>query len=391
MNVIISNKNSEILDNLSVEVIKRLDGEYSVEDIVDRLKNLFFNKMIVDITAIKNYSDMSVLQKMCSSFDMNKVILLLDSGVSRPDFISKIISLGIYNFTTNLEGIMYLYNNPNSYGDVSQYHHIDSMIVDEEPDVQAKAKPELFNFSSEGMDSSMNSVSNDVMDDVSSNITNNILDNFPGNIFNNINNDSNDISDDGEDDDDSESKFINIPESGEVKPEPVKGGTKIIGIKSVTPGAGATTLTYLMKKHLEKKYNVLAIEVEKRDFIYFNDNELISSANGVIGDLLTTNKDKNILLVDLNGSQAAENFCDEVLYLIEPSIIKINRLLSIKPKILNELREKKIILCPSMLSSKDVKDFEYESGLKVFYNMKPIDDHGDSTEVKELVVKLGYK
>ena len=146
-----------------------------------------------------------------------------------------------------------------------------------------------------------------------------------------------------------------------------------------------------MKKHLQKRYRVLAIEVEKRDFIYFNDNELISSSNGVIGELLSTNQDREILLVDLNGSQAAENFCDEVLYLLEPSIIKINRLLSIKPKILNELKGKKIVLCPSMLSSKDVKDFEYESGLSVFYNMKPIDDHGDGAEIKELVSKLGYK
>ena len=342
MNVIISNKNGDILNNLSIEVIKRLDGEYSIDEIVSTFQNFFFNKMIVDITAIKDYSNLGVLQKLCSSFDMNKVIILLDSTVAKPDFISRIISLGIYNFTTNLEGIMYLYNNPNSYGDVSQYHHIDSMIVDEEPEV----KPNIFEFTPE---------------------------------------------DDNQGDDDSsgQSKFVNIKE--DVKDEPVKGGRKIIGIKSVTPGAGATTLTYLMKKHLEKKYKVLAIEVEKRDFIYFNDNELISSANGVIGDLLTTNKDKNILLVDLNGSQAAENFCDEVLYLLEPSIIKINRLLSIKPKILNELKRKKIILCPSMLSSKDVKDFEYESGLSVFYNMKPIDDHGDSADVKELLVKLGYK
>lgn len=346
MNVIISNKNSDILNNLSVEVIKRLDGEHSVEEIVDTFQNMFFNKMIIDITAISDYSDLSVLQKLSSSFDMNKVILLLDSSVSKPDFISKIISLGIYNFTTNLEGIMYLYNNPNSYSDVSQYHHIDSMIVDEKPEV----KPNIFEFTPEDNDQS---------------------------------------DDSGDDDSNGRTKFVNVKE--DVKEETVKGGRKIIGIKSVTPGAGATTLTYLMKKHLEKRYKVLAIEVEKRDFIYFNDNELISSANGVIGDLLTTNKDKNILLVDLNGSQAAENFCDEVLYLVEPSIIKINRLLSIKPKILNELKGKRIILCPSMLTSKDVKDFEYESGLDVFYNMKPIDDHGDSADIKELLVKLGYK
>lgn len=339
MNVIISN-NSDILNNLSIEVIKRLDGEYSVDEIVNTFQNFFFNKMIIDITAIKDYSNLNVLQKFSSSFDMNKVILLLNSEVSKPDFISKIISIGIYNFTTNLEGIMYLYNNPNSYSDVSQYHHIDSMIVDEEPEV----KPNVFEFAP----------------------TDSI-------------------------DDSSKPQGVNNQDDFQEEPVMVKGGTKIIGIKSVTPGAGSTTLTYLMKKHLEKRYSVLAIEVEKRDFIYFNDNSLISSANGVIGDLLSTNKDKNILLVDLNGSQAAENFCDEVLYLIEPSIIKINRLLSIKPKILNELKGKKIILCPSMLTNKDVKDFEYESGLKVFYNMKPIDDHGDSADVKELLVKLGYK
>lgn len=381
MNVIISNKNSEILDKLNIEVIKRLDGEHSIDEIIEKFQKMFFNRMIIDITAIKNYSDMSVLQKLCSTFDMNKVILLLDSSVSKPDFVSKVISLGIYNFTTNLEGIMYLYNNPNSYGDVSQYHHIDSMIVDEEPE----KKPNIFEFSND--DSSV--VSGNDSNEVPNSLLNNVHTGVD--IFDNINNIGDFNSDDSNDDQDGGSKFINMVHEEPEKEEVAKGGRKIIGIKSVTPGAGSTTLTYLLKKHLQKKYKVLAIEVEKRDFIYFNDNELISSANGVIGDLLTTNKDKNILLVDLNGSQAAENFCDEVLYLIEPSIIKINRLLSIKPKILNELKGKKIILCPSMLTSKDVKDFEYESGLKVFYSMKPIDDHGDSAEIKELSIKLGYK
>lgn len=356
MNVIISN-NSEILNNLSIEVIKRLDGEHSIDEIVETFQNFFFNKMIIDITAIKDYSNPSVLQKLSSSFDMNKVILLLSSDVAKPDFISKIISLGIYNFTTNLEGVMYLYNNPNTYSDVSQYHHIDSMIVDEKP--KEEFNPELFDFSFDGDDSKP--IEPNVVQEPEVVVKPNLVD---------IN--------EGDDE-------------GGSEPVKVKGGIKIIGIKSVTPGAGATTLTYLMKKHLEKRYKVLAIEVEKRDFIYFNDNTLISSANGVIGDLLSTNKDKNILLVDLNGSQAAENFCDEVLYLMEPSIIKINRLLSIKPKILNELKGKKIVLCPSMLTSKDVKDFEYESGLNIFHNMKPIDDHGDSPDIRELLVKLGYK
>ena len=340
MNVIISGKNKEILDKLDIEVIKRIDGEYSVDEIIDIFQNLFYNKMIIDITAIKDYQDIRNIQKLSISFDMNKVILLLDpnSNMATPEYLSKLISMGIYNFTTNAEGLTYLYNNPNSYKDVAQYHSIDSMIV-EEPD----EKP-------------------------------NLLDTF-------------NIEPEEEKEPFIQSYVQEEPEEKDTKKTVKK---RIIGIKSITPGAGATTLTYLMKKQLEKKYNVLAVEVEKRDFIYYNDKTLLSLSNGIIGETLKTNNDKDVILVDLNASPTAENFCDEVLNLIEPSIIKINRLLSIKPKILLELRDKTVILCPSLLSDKDVKDFEYESRLKIFYNLKPVDDHSKSEEIRKLLVKLGF-
>ena len=341
MNVIISGKNKEILDKLDIEVIKRLDGEFPVDEIIASFQNMFFNRMIIDITAIKDYQDIRNIQKLSISFDMNKVILLLDpqSNMATPEFLSKIISMGIYNFTTNIEGLTYLYNNPNSYKDVAQYHSIDSMIVDE-PDIPEEQP--------------------------------NLLD-----VFN--------VNPTPE-----REPFIQTSVGMEETPVQSNGKKRIIGIKSITPGAGATTLTYLMKKQLEKKYNVLAIEVEKRDFIYYNDKTLLSLSNGVIGETLQTNNDKDIILVDLNGSPSAENYCDEVLNLIEPSIIKINRLLSIKPKVLSELRNKKVILCPSLLSEKDIKDFEYESRLKVFYNLKPVDDHSKSEEITKLLIKLGF-
>ena len=332
MNVIVSNKNKTILDGLSIEVIKRLEGEYSVDEIIDTFQNFFFNRMIIDVTAIRDYRNLSNLQKLSTSFDMSKVILLLESDedLSSSDFISKIISMGIYNFASNLEGIMYLYNNPNSYSNVAQYHHIDNLIVDD------------FNDNERRNDDSVSEIT------------------------------------------------VETGSVGADLPKSKSNGPKIIGFKSVTPGAGSTTLIYLMKKQLEKHYNVLAVEVEKRDFIYFNDKSLVSSANGVIGQILSTNKDKDVMLVDLNGSPAAENYCTDVIHLIEPSIIKINRLLSIKPKILNELKGKRVVLCKSLLSDKDVKDFEYESALNVFYNLKPVDDHVASHEVSELLRKLGF-
>lgn len=346
MNVLITNKNREILDKLDIEVIKRLDGEYEVDEVIETFQNFFFNKMIIDITALKNYQDMKTIQKLSISFDMNKIILLLDpkSTLVTPEYISKLISMGIYNFTTNIEGLTYLYNNPNSYRDVAQYHSLDSMIVEEkepEPVVQEPQKP-IFEFSEQPTEKTENT-------------------------------------------DKKEDTEIETYVQGQKQTK-----KRIIGIKSITPGAGATTLTYLMKKQLEMRYNVLAVEVEKRDFIYYNDKTLLSLSNGIIGETLNTNNDKDIILVDLNGSPSAENFCTEVLNLIEPSIIKINRLLSIKPKILTELQNKKIILCPSSISDKDVKDFEYESKLKVFYNLKPVDDHTKSEEIKNLLIKLGF-
>ena len=54
MNVIISNRYSEMLSNLNIDVIKNVRGEYDAEVIVSNFQNFFFNKMILDITAVKD-------------------------------------------------------------------------------------------------------------------------------------------------------------------------------------------------------------------------------------------------------------------------------------------------------------------------------------------------
>ena len=126
MNVIISNKNKAILENLGVDVIKEMNGEFPVEEIIATFQNYFYQRMILDITAIKNYTDISNLQKLSMALDMEKLILLLDGteATSSPSFLSNLISMGIYNFTKNIEGIQYLYNTPNSYRDVAQFQNI---------------------------------------------------------------------------------------------------------------------------------------------------------------------------------------------------------------------------------------------------------------------------
>lgn len=312
MNVIVANKYQSMLEELDVDVIKRLDGEFEVDELVRQFENFFFQRMILDITAIKNYKDIKNLQRLSISLDMDKVILLLDDSPdsTSSEYLSKLISMGIYNFTKNVEGIMYLYEHPNNYRDVAHIHQID--------------------------------------------------------------NDSPASSAGGE-------RFS----SG--------GGVRIIGVKNVTKQSGATTLIYMMKRQLEKNYDVKAIEVDKRDFPLFRDKDLISTSSNQVGGLLAKYSNSDVILVDLNDSTVAESLVHTVIYLIEPSTIKLNKMMMLGPKKLQELQGKKVVLNQSLLGSKDVLDFEYESGLKVFYNIPPLDERErDILALNRFLVRLGF-
>ena len=314
MNVIVSNKFQPMLESLDIDIIKSVNGEFDADEIISTFQNFFFQRMILDITAIKDYRDIKNLQKLSISLDMDKLILLLDDAdeeSSSPEFLSQLISIGIYNFTKNIEGIMYLYNHPNTYRDVAQYHQIEHEEV--EPTMQ-------------------------------------------------------------------------VPEYDSAK------GVRIIGIKNVTKNAGATTLTYLMKKMLEKNYKVVAIEVDKSDFAYFRDKDLISATSANIGNIVAKHSNMDIILIDLNNSGAATQSCHDVIYLLEPSIIRINKMMMVEPDILNTLKGKNVILNKSLLSSKDVLDFEYESKLKIFYNLPPLDDREEDIRIlNAMLAKLGFK
>lgn len=106
MDTVIANKYSDILSTLNIEVSKKLEGVYEVDEIISTFGNYFFNKMFLDITAIKDYKDLNNLQKLSMSINMDKVILLLDKDDQISDskvFLSKLVSMGIYNFITLLK------------------------------------------------------------------------------------------------------------------------------------------------------------------------------------------------------------------------------------------------------------------------------------------------
>lgn len=309
MNVIVSNKYQSLLATLDIDIIKNINGEFEVEDLVNQFTNFYYNKMILDITALKNYQDIATLQNLSVSMDVSNIILLLDDSeiVNSPKYLSSLISMGIYNFTRNVDAIKFLINNPNTYKDVAQYHQLNNATTS----------------------------SDDTGD------------------FNKLN-------------------------------------LRVIGIKNVTNHAGSTTLTYLLKKQLAKKYNVIAVEVDEHDFIYFNDKTLKTTSSLDLPAFIAMNSEAEVILVDLNDRGSVSS-CSEVIYLIEPGLIKLNKLIRKDKRAFEKLKDKKIVLNRSILNQRDVKDFEYESKSKVFFNIPCLDDKLDNQRVlEEFLIKLGF-
>lgn len=311
MDTVISNKYSSILNELDIEVSKKLEGEYTVDEIISQFKNFFFNKMFLDITAIKDYKDLTNLQKLSMSIDMDKVILLLDKDDSISDsepFLAKLVNMGIYNFTKDQNNLMYLYTNPNIYRDVAYLQKIDT------------------------------GENNNTTTDSSHSVSN----------------------------------------------------KRIIGIKNITDSAGATSLIYMLKKVLSSYYSVMALEVDKRDLTYFKDKDTLTVKDDEINNIISKYNSIDIFLLDLNKSNK-DYLCTDVLYLVEPSILKLNKLAIINPKIINDIKGKKVVLNKSLLSESEIADFEVETRIKVYYNIPPLNDKKDNSDIlSPLLEKLGY-
>lgn len=306
MNVIVANERKDELSNLDIDVIKSISGEYEVGELTAMFENFFYDKMVLDVTAISNYQDISVIQSLANSLGSEKLVILLPDELCSSNYLSGLISNGIYNFTNNLDAIKQLLERPNTEDDVRQI-------------------AELSNASTQ------------VANRVRTGIEN-----------------------------------------------------KIIGFRNVTEHAGATSLIYMLKKELTTIYgkSVYAIEVNKKDFDFFPDKNMFSvtavNLDNKIGEL----NDVSIILIDLNDYKD-DSICQEVIYLLEPSTIKLNKLIKTNRTVFERLKGKKIVLNKSLLNNKDVTEFEYEANTKVFYNLPPINDREKSSDMSEFMYRLG--
>lgn len=312
MNVIIANEQQQSLSALDIDVIKTIAGSYEAREIVDMFKNFFFNKMILDVTAIKGYENPDNYQIISKELDSDKIVLYIpeNSQLCTANFLSKIITYGLYNFTTNIDGIKYLLQKSNTYKDVEY--------------IQQKAGQSLQVAQAPVMTTAENR------------------------------------------------------------------NSVVLGFRSITDNAGSTTLIYMLKKELEAVLNtqVLAIEVDKHDFMFYNEKNMIATTKDELKNIIASNSQSPVILIDLN-TYPKDEACHEVFYLIEPSIIKLNKLIRREPSAFNRVKNKKVILNKSLLLNKDISDFEMESGIKVSYNMPPLDERKRNGAINDFLARVG--
>ena len=313
MNVMVVNKYKELLMGLNIAVMNSMEGVFNVDEILDTFTNFYYDKMILDITAIRDYQNTDNLQKLAMNINMENVILLLDDSPESDSktYLSKLISLGIYNFTRNAEGINYLLVHPHTYRDVVNIHNLQDL------------------------------------------------------------------------------DYGTTDNSGSGDMGMGAGKMRIIGFKNMTQHAGATTLIYMIRKMLSGIRTVGAIEVNKVDFLYFNDKELVSTISSDLPKELMKKQMCDVVLVDLNDYDDV-SICSQVYYLIEPSTIMINKMLRKNRAALEQLKNERVVLNKCVLNSEDVATFEYETKLKVFATIPPCDDRQENIDpVKNFISKMG--
>lgn len=331
MNVIVANEKSNDLASLNVDIIKSVSGVYDALEIVEMFRSFFYNKLILDVTALKNQDDIRSYEVIAQGLDVDKVIFLMPEGskLCTASFLSRLISIGIYNFTSNINGVSYLIKKTNTLKDVE--HIVSAVNMQRSSEAGAAVTT------------------------------------IGGGNAN------------------------NRPEQ-EMGATPIEtDGCLIVGFRNVTLSAGASTLIYMLKKELALTYgqeNVGALEVNKNDFILFNEKNMHSCRTDDLAANVERLSTLSILLVDLNDCMD-DSFCKEVVYLVEPSTFKLNRLLRRNSAVFTKLADKKIVLNQSMLLNNDVFDFEREAGIRVFFNIPPLDERKRNGVIGEFLDKLG--
>lgn len=502
MNVIVTNKQKEIIDNANIDAIKDFNGLFNVDDLISKIKNYFYSKLILDATSIINFSSKDVLEKLVSSIGSDRLIILLPTELEPPqEFLNLLISLKIYNFSTKIGDIVRFINTPNTYENVVGItnqnipdYYVDNSIKANDQIISGNNANLMYGFNGDTLtnpviyndnyqkdhlenndvnnfslqsnmnnnfqnypnfDSSMNVVPNignavvpnnfnepKIFPNDNSFVSQNM--NIPNQNFNNLNNSGNTfnntfepiitppISNDNIVNNSNNEYIIgsdyheranfynqdyvtngNVSNSSEIKNEqndsmsnpiqnnqtgfynnyPSQSKSFVLGFKNITLHAGSTTLIYLLMKAAREKLKlrVNAIEVNKQDFKYFSDNDMISATTDSLRNVIGSCFNANLILVDLNDYYGNFDMFDEVVYLVEPSVIRLNKLMMENKFAFRENSKNKLMLNMSLLKNDEVNALSNEAGVEFIMNIPPVNDRISNDIILRILALFGFK
>lgn len=358
MNVIVANKQKNIIDNANIDAIKDFNGLFNVDDLISKFKNYFFSKLILDATSVVNFTSKEVLEKLSSAIGAERLVILLPEKPLPPKkFVDMLLELKIYNFSNKIDDIVIYIDKPNTYEEIVKKMQYDDFYVDnsiKEGDTYQEEKVS----DNQSVD---NGEQNELINEKEEIKQEEQVSNVNDNQFNN----SYYID---------ESKFLN---------------KKIVGFKNVTSHAGTTTIMFLLKKMLQNKFkkSVLALEVETDDFKYYQEEDMISVEKDKLKSSIA-NSDAEIILVDINNYTGEKDYFNDVVYLVEPSIIKLNKLMIDDRYAFRSLDGKKVILNQSFLSNSEASAFAKEADVEVFMNIPTLNDRVNNDQIAKLIHNL---
>ena len=364
MNVIVANKQKGIIDNANIDAIKDFNGLFNVDDLISKFKNYFFSKLIIDATSVVDFTSKEVLEKLSNAIGAERLVILLPEKPLPPKkFVDMLLELKIYNFSNKIEDVVTYVDTPNTYEDIVKKMQYEDFYVDNSIKESDEYKEE-------------NSLENQVVETTEHEELNNNEEERQEEqkVYTEVENDNqSDINN-------------NQYDSGYYVDDKRLLDKKIIGFKNVTSHAGTTTIIFLLKKMLQNKFGkkVLAIEVETDDLKYYQEEDMISVSKDKLKNSITSS-DAEIILVDINNYTGEKDFFKDVIYLVEPSIIKLNKLMINDSYAFRSLDGKKIILNQSFLSNSEASAFAKEAGVEVFMNIPTLNDRINNDQIAKLI------
>ena len=165
--------------------------------------------------------------------------------------------------------------------------------------------------------------------------------------------------------------------------EKISSDVRVIGFKNFTNHAGATSLIYMLKQQLSKHYYTVAIEVNKKDFMFYGDKNMLSCSEKDVNNMILQYRDANVILVDLNNMDISlcHSLCSDIIYLMESSVLMINKLVMLDNNCFDKVLNEKVVLNRSVLNNRDVEQLAKEANISFFSVLPPMNDRVDNSEI----------